>query len=64
MNLTITDLAVLKDIIDVASSRGAFKPSEMKAVGEVYEKLAQFLDSVIRQAEQDAQATNKGEQND
>jgi hypothetical protein len=63
MNLTITDLAVLKDIIDVASSRGAFRTSEMKAVGEAYEKLTQFLDSVIRQAEQDAQE-NKGESND
>jgi hypothetical protein len=63
MNLTITDLAVLKDIIDVASSRGAFRASEMKAVGEAYEKLTQFLDSVIRQAEQDAQE-NKGESND
>lgn len=64
MNLTVTDLARLKDIIDVASQRGAFKAAEMKAVGEVYEKLVQFLDSVIKQAEAEAQATNQGEAND
>ena len=31
--LTITDLNALKQIIDVASQRGAFKPNEMMTVG-------------------------------
>jgi hypothetical protein len=35
---------VLKSIIDVASSRGAFKPTEMVAVGQAYTKLSTFLE--------------------
>jgi len=41
--LTINDLAALKTIIDVASSRGTFKPNEMIPVGTVYTKLEKFL---------------------
>jgi len=44
--LTVQDLQALKAIIDVASSRGAFKPNEMVAVGQTYTKLEQFLVTV------------------
>jgi hypothetical protein len=53
--LSITDLAVLKNVIDVASTRGAFQASEMKTVGEVYEKLTAFLNAVVAQAESQTQ---------
>ena len=53
--LSITDLAVLKNIIDLACSRGAFHAPEMKAVGEVYDKLSTFLETVIKQAEAEMQ---------
>ena len=33
IELTVSDLSNLKQIIDVASSRGAFKPNEMTVVG-------------------------------
>ena len=49
--LTINDLNAMKVIIDIASSRGAFKPNEMVAVGQTYAKLTTFLDSVSKQAE-------------
>ena len=45
-DLTVQDLQALKNIIDVASSRGAFKPNEMMAVGSVYTKLETFLKAV------------------
>ena len=57
--LSITDLAVLKNVIDVACSRGTFKASEMKQVGEIYDKLTAFLDAVVAQAE--AQTQQQGE---
>jgi hypothetical protein len=60
--LSITDLAVLKNIIDLACSRGAFRAPEMKAVGEVYDKLSAFLDTVIKQAEAEMQAGQQGDQ--
>lgn len=50
-DLSINDLNAMKVIIDIASSRGAFKPNEMMAVGQTYSKLTAFLDTVAKQAE-------------
>jgi hypothetical protein len=41
--LTVQDLIVFKNIIDVTSSRGAIRPEEMPIVGNVYTKLVAFL---------------------
>ena len=49
--ITIADLDMIKNIIDLASSRGAFRAAEMKQVGEVYDKLAAFLAAVVAQAQ-------------
>ena len=49
--LNINDLNAMKVIIDIASSRGAFKPNEMAVVGTTYNKLTTFLDQVAKQAE-------------
>jgi hypothetical protein len=49
IELTVNDLGALKQIIDVASSRGAFKPNEMTAVGSTYTKLENFLNAVAAQ---------------
>jgi len=48
-DLTVQDLQALKNIIDVASQRGAFKPNEMVTVGQTYGKLEQFLGAVAAQ---------------
>jgi len=55
--LSISDLAVIKNLVEVACSRGAFRAAEMKSVGEVYEKLTGFLQTVIAQAEEQASST-------
>jgi hypothetical protein len=47
--LNVADLSAMKMIIDVASSRGAFKPAEMTVVGQTYTKLSNFLESVSKQ---------------
>jgi hypothetical protein len=47
--LTVQDLNALKQIIDVASQRGTFKPSEMMVVGQTYNKLEAFLAAVASQ---------------
>jgi len=44
--LTVQDLAAIKQIIDLASQRGAFRPNEMVAVGQTYSKLETFLNAV------------------
>jgi hypothetical protein len=51
-DLTITDLQNLRAVIDVASTRGAFKAAEMAAVGTVFNKLDAFLNAVTSQQAQ------------
>lgn len=48
-DLNVNDLNGMKTIIDLASSRGAFKPNEMMAVGQIYTKLTNFLATVQKQ---------------
>jgi hypothetical protein len=69
-DLNIQDLATMKAIIDLASERNAFKPSEMAAVGIVYNKLDIFLKAVEEQAraakeaqESDSSANSKEDAN-
>ena len=57
VELTVSDLNAIKQIIDVASSRGAFKPNEMTVVGTTYSKLETFLNAVA--ASQKATGENK-----
>jgi hypothetical protein len=47
--ITLQDLQLLKQIIELCSSRTAFKPGEMAAVGTVYNKLDTFLQAVAEQ---------------
>lgn len=51
VDLTLNDLAAIRSIIDVASSRGAFKPNEMVAIGTVYSKLEKFLELALKQSQ-------------
>ena len=44
--LSIGDLKNLSSILDVASTRGAFKAAEMAGVGFLYNKLQAFLAKV------------------
>jgi len=66
--LTINDLNAIKTIIDVASTRGAFRANELEAVGKVFNKLNSFLESVTpkqpegENAQQPAQTEPKTEQ--
>ena len=54
VELTVNDLAALKQIIDVATARGAFRPQEMVPVGTTYGKLEKFLAVVAQQQKDNA----------
>ena len=47
-DLNISDLLAVKNIIEVATSRGAFKAAELEAVGKTFNKLNNFLESVSK----------------
>lgn len=50
--ITIADLDTIKNIIDLACTRGAFRGPEISQVGAVYDKLSAFLQAVIAQAQE------------
>ena len=53
-NLSIGDIVVLKQVVEIATSRGALKAEELSAVGAVYDRVGKWLASVIP-TEQDVQ---------
>ena len=55
--ISIADLDTIKNIIDIASSRGAFRGEELQEIGTVYNKLKNFLDAVIAKAQAQLPAT-------
>ena len=50
-SITVADLDALRNIIDLACTRGAFRANEVKQVGELHEKLTKFLEAVVAQAQ-------------
>lgn len=59
--ITIADLDTIKNIIDLACTRGAFRGGEISQVGAVYDKLTVFLEAVIAQAKaQEASTAEAG----
>jgi hypothetical protein len=45
-NLTISDMKVINNIIQLASARGLFKPSEFIVVGSIFEKINSIIATV------------------
>jgi hypothetical protein len=47
-DLNVNDLVALRSIIEVATTRGAFKATELEAVGKTFNKLNTFLEAVAK----------------
>ena len=58
-SISLNDLQVLANIVDLASQRGAFRGNELTQVGAVVDKLSAFLQQVA--AAQAANAEAEGE---
>ena len=56
--ITIVDLDLLRNIVNLAVTRGAFNAAEARQVGEVYEKLTNFLQAVVDQAKAQEEMNN------
>lgn len=59
--LHVNDLVSMRNIIDVALSRGAFNGSEIGSVSEVYTKLTSFIDSIAQSVEAEGQLDESAE---
>jgi hypothetical protein len=66
--LTVADMASLRALIETAVSRGAYRPAELRSVGELYERLDSFVEqtqaSLAQQSQAEpSQAVSQGDQN-
>lgn len=62
LTLTINDLVTLRNIVDLASTRGAFRANELSEVGDVYDRLNQFVEASIAAAQaQQPEQTDSGQ---
>jgi len=61
--IQIADVQSMLNIVDLASSRGAFRANELSQVGAVADKFAKFLKMIADQqkAKADAEAKAQGE---
>lgn len=61
-SISLTDLQLLLNIVDLASKRGAFQGNELSQVGAIFDKLNSFLSYVAEQqaAQAEAQAEAEG----
>jgi hypothetical protein len=60
-SISLQDLQVLLQIVDLASSRGAFRGAELTQVGAIFDKLNAFLSFIAAQqkAAQEQQAAEQ-----
>jgi hypothetical protein len=61
-NISISDLVSIRNVINLAAERGAYKAEEMLEVGTVYTKLSNFLEAVIAQSQAQEQSADDAEQ--
>jgi hypothetical protein len=57
--VTLNDLQLLVQIVDLASARGAFRGNELAQVGQVYDKVSGFLQYVAEQQEKEQAKTEE-----
>jgi len=59
--LSINDLITLRRIVEIASERGAFRAPELTAVGQVYDRMNTWLQSVLPAEEESDEESTQGE---
>ena len=47
-SITLNDLVVLRNIVHIASRRGAFSAEEFSDIGTVYNKVDKFLKKILK----------------
>ena len=58
--ITLNDLILLKQIVNLASRRGAFSAEEFKEIGDVYSRLDNFINLQLKVLE-DSKEVKGGE---
>lgn len=58
-SISLNDLQVLLQIVDLASQRGAFRGAELTQVGAIFDKLNAFLTFIAEQQKARDEATEE-----
>ena len=61
ISISIADIALLKQVTEIACSRGAFRAEELSQIGAVYDRVSQWLASINESAEQNSESTESAE---
>lgn len=61
-SISVNDLNALLQIVDLATSRGAFRGAELTQVGTVFDKLNTFLSFVAAQQQATEEAATESEE--
>ena len=61
VTITIQDIGICKQAIEVAATRGAFKAEEMAIVGSTYNKVSAWLNQMQPAVDDNAEATESTE---
>jgi len=58
--ITLVDLQNIIAVLDLASSRGAFRGPELEPVGQLYNKFKRFVDAAAANAAAQQESQNNG----
>ena len=64
ITLTIGDIATLKTIIEIATSKGAFEAKDLAVVGITYDRITKWLLANQPKTEAEETSESEGEKND
>ena len=53
--VSIAEIAVLKQAVEIASRRGAFQANEMSTIGHAYDKISSWLANIEEQDQADSE---------
>lgn len=56
ISISVADIALLKQITEIACNRGAFRAEEMSQIGAVYDRVNQWLASIAEKEQETADA--------
>lgn len=60
-SITLNDLVLLRNIVNVASKRGAFSAEEFVDIGTVYNKIDTFLKMNLKKMDEPEEESNSTE---
>lgn len=61
VDLSLSDLTIIRSIVEAASKRGTFEASELYAVGAAYNKLNAFITAAQKSADTTSENVNTEE---